>query len=312
MLLSLTIIAPIFTLILIGYLAGRTKVLSDATGKGIADFTFTLAIPALLFRTIVKADFADQNIAGVWGAFFVAVGITWLAATLIVTQVLNRPADDTAPIAMSSSFGNTVMLGLPIAVATFGDEAAPTIALVLAIHAPILWSIGTVHQALLKTGKARSASATMSALGEELIHNPIVLGIAAGLVWRATGLPLSGPIDEVFRLLAQAGIPTALVALGLSLTTFQIGGKLPTLISVCALKLVLMPATAWLMATVVFGLDPVAAGVVTILAAMPTGANAYLFAVRQKTAVGSASGAVALGTLLTIPTSALLIALIHP
>ena len=47
-----------------------------------------------------------------------------------------------------------------------------------------------------------------------------------------------------------------------------------------------------------FQLPPIAVGVVTIFAAMPTGANAYLFASRNNLAQHSASGAVALGTVL--------------
>lgn len=44
-------------------------------------------------------------------------------------------------------------------------------------------------------------------------------------------------------------------------------------------------------------LDP-AAGVIVLFAAMPTGANAYIFAVQYQRLVNPVSGAVALGTLL--------------
>jgi predicted permease len=67
----------------------------------------------------------------------------------------------------------------------------------------------------------------------------------------------------------------------------------------CLLKLVAMPAIAWALAFWVFRLPPVAAGVVVLFAAMPTGANAYIFATRYQRVVNSTSGAVALGTLLS-------------
>ena len=53
-------------------------------------------------------------------------------------------------------------------------------------------------------------------------------------------------------------------------------------------------------------LPPVAAAVVVLFAAMPTGANAYLFAMRHGRAVNSASGAVALGTMLAIVTTSVI------
>ena len=43
------------------------------------------------------------------------------------------------------------------------------------------------------------------------------------------------------------------------------------------LKLLVMPLIAWVLAFKVFALPPVAAGVVVLFAAMPTGANAYIF-----------------------------------
>ncbi len=59
---------------------------------------------------------------------------------------------------------------------------------------------------------------------------------------------------------------------------------------------------AYLLAYVVFALPPVPAGVVVLLAACPTGANAFLFASRYEQAVGVVSGAVALGTVLAAVT----------
>lgn len=304
MLLSLSIVAPIFGLILVGYLAGRFEILPEGTGKGISDFTFILAIPSLLFRTIVHADFTDADIVGTWGSFFLAAGTSWLLSSLVAVFVLRRAAREAPAISMAAVFGNTVMLGLPLAVATYGPGATPTIALVLALHAPTLWLTGTLHQAFADANSGGAGRPDAKALAGELLHNPIIIGIGCGLVWRLSGIPLAGPPDEIVKLLAQAGIPTALIALGLTLTNFRIKGQGPTLGLVCVTKLVVMPALAWLLATYVFTLPPMMAGIVTILAAMPTGANAYLFAQRHQAAVNSSSGAVALGTLMAVLTAA--------
>jgi len=49
-------------------------------------------------------------------------------------------------------------------------------------------------------------------------------------------------------------------------------------------------------------LPPIAAGVVVLFEVMPTGANAYIFAVQYQRLVNPTSGAVALGTLLAAVT----------
>ncbi|MDA9533096.1 AEC family transporter [Bradyrhizobium sp. CCBAU 25338] len=68
-----------------------------------------------------------------------------------------------------------------------------------------------------------------------------------------------------------------------------------------ALKLMAMPAAAFVLATLL-DLPPLAAGVVVLFAAMPTGANVYIFAVQYQRLVNPVSGAVALGTLLAAVT----------
>ena len=114
-------------------------------------------------------------------------------------------------------------------------------------------------------------------------------------------------IDKTLQLLGQAGVPAALVALGTGLVGFAIKGQGPTLATVIALKLVIMPIIAagliWLA-----GLPTAVAGVVLIFAAVPSGANAYLFASKVDRAVNSASGAVALGTMLSLVTVSAIVA----
>lgn len=65
---------------------------------------------------------------------------------------------------------------------------------------------------------------------------------------------------------------------------------------VTALKLVAMPIFAWFISSQLLALSPIGTDAVTLLAACPTGANAFLFASRYGRAVGPVSGAIAAGT----------------
>lgn len=304
------IVAPVFGLIGIGYLAGRWRIVSEAAAQGIADFAFTLAIPALLCRTIATMELGSLSPGAIWGSFYAAGFLTWAAATIATSLILKRPAADAPAIAMTATFGNTIMLGLPLAMGVYGAQATAVIALILSIHAPIWWLTGMLHAQASGERAGQSAGGILRGVLGDLARNPIVLGIVAGALWRTSGLALPGALDRLLQLMAQAGVPAALVALGLSLLRFEIKGQVATLASVVALKLIVMPALAWLAATYVFHLDAVARGVVVIMAAVPTGANAFLFATRLGRAVDSTSGAVALGTLLAAGTASLLVAVL--
>lgn len=307
----LTIVAPVFGLIVIGYVAGRLNFVSQAAAKGIADFAFTLAIPALLCRTVASAELSGLAPFSILGSFYSAGFLTWIAAALLTIFVLKRPPADAPAIGMTSTFGNTIMLGIPLSIGVYGNAATPVFALIISIHAPIWWLTGMLHASTTGDFAGQSRKTILTNTLSELIHNPIVIGILAGAAWRLTGEPLPVAIDRLLQLMAQASVPTALVALGLSLVSFQIKGQVPTLVVVTALKLVWMPALAWLFATYVFQVDEMSRGIITIIAAMPTGANAFLFATKLDRAVNSTSGAVALGSLLTILTASVLVSVMH-
>ena len=307
----LAVISPIFALIAIGYVAGRLKWLPEATSPGLAAFSFTLAIPAVLFRTMVVADLPETEPYKIWVAFFGAALGTWLVAAVLTAVYLRRPAADGVAISMSAGFANVVMIGIPLCLVAFGPESAGISALIVALHSPLLWLMASFHLVLAGSERGGSLAAAAYQLFRDISGNTIILAILAGLLWRQTGLGLHPQLDQIVSMLAKAAIPSALVSLGLSLVGFRIAGQLPTLSMIVVLKLVLMPLGAWYLAAIVFQLPSLEVGVITVFAAMPTGANAYLFAEKHGRATNSASGAVALGTLLSVATAAATIYLLN-
>jgi predicted permease len=143
----------------------------------------------------------------------------------------------------------------------------------------------------------------------DLARNPLMLAIGFGVIWRFTGLGLNPVVDRTVELLAQAGSPAALIALGITLFRFEIKGEMLSVVVMSALKLLAMPAVAFVLAKLL-NLPPTAAGVIVLFAAMPTGANAYIFAVQYQRLVNPVSGAVALGTLLGAATLPVVVAIV--
>jgi malonate transporter and related proteins len=303
----LTIVIPIFMLIAVGYVGARAAWLSETAQKGISEFAFNFAMPALLFRGIANAGPMPSGSAGIAVAFFGSAALVWLLATVVTRLVLRRPAIDAATIAITSCYGNVVMIGIPLALAVVGEAAAAPMAILLAVHAPLLWIAGTLHQQSATEASDRSPVRMVLDVLGELAANPLLIAIMAGVVWRAGGLKLPQAIDSSVALLAQAGVPCAQVALGASLTRFAIKGQLPTLSVVLLLKLVAFPAIVCVMAVQVFHLPRASTEVAIIFAAMPAGANAFLFAERTQRVVNSTSGAIALGTLLGAVTCTIVI-----
>ncbi|WIW50609.1 AEC family transporter (plasmid) [Bradyrhizobium sp. 62B] len=304
----LAIVAPTFGLIAVGYAAAVSRLVSEGAQKGISEFAFSIAIPALLFRTIVISQFPAINPLLAWGAYYGAVALTWIAALALSARLLRVAPAAGVVAATSAVYGNIAMLGIPLALTAFGPKAAGPMALILSINTPLLWLSGTLQIAWIERKDGTSTWTLVLRLLFDLLRNPIIIAIAVGFFWRMVGAGLNPLIDRTCEQLAQAGSPAALIALGIGLVRFELRGEALSLAVMCLLKLIIMPLFAWTLAFPILRLPPLVGDVIVLFAAMPAGANAYLFATQYKLLANSTSAAVALGTLLSAVTLPLLIA----
>ncbi len=144
----------------------------------------------------------------------------------------------------------------------------------------------------------------LRSVAENLVGNPIIIGLAAGVAWRISGIPLSGlPADLVNRLADVAGT-LALFSMGMSLKNYGIRGNVAAGLVLTSLKLIAMPALALLFARFV-GLPPIATKVAVIAAACPTGVTPFLVAGRFRTGEGLASTTITVSTALAVLSVAL-------
>src|SRR5215217_887176 len=208
---AVLIVVPVFALIAAGYAAVALRFISPTAHKGISEFAFSIAIPALLFRIVVVAEFPAVNAFAVWGAYYGATAATWLVA-LLASSVLRQSRADGVVLAIGSIYGNIVMLGLPLTLSALGSQAAGPMALILSVNTPLLWLCGTLQMELVDRKQKASAASLIVPVLLDLSRNPIMLAIGFGLVWRLTGLGLHPVVDRTVELLAQAGSPAALIA----------------------------------------------------------------------------------------------------
>jgi malonate transporter len=303
----LTTVLPVFGLIVLGFVFARLKLIDAATTRGLTQFVFMLAIPALLFRTVASMKPQEATPIGLWIAFFGGLAVTWILTTLISQKFDSLSASGGAAASMAAGFGNVALLGTPLALAHYGEAAAVPVGLILSIHAPLLWFAATLQREITR----HSTTVSFKLLGRELFFslakNAIVIALAAAAIWRLTGLGLHPVADRMLSMLSDASIPTALFSLGLSLATYSLRGQWSGMTVLIAMKMVLMPTLVFLTLCYIVSVPPFWAKVALLLAAMPTGANAFLFAHRNEESVAAVSASIALGTGLAAITVSLLL-----
>jgi malonate transporter len=286
------IVLPVFGLIGIGYVARQTGFVSERVGEGLSEFVFTLSLPCLIFRTLVRAEIPAVQPWGYWISYFAGVAVVWLLATTIGRHFFGIKGVSGVVAGFSAGQANTVFVGIPMILKAYGDEGAVPLFLLIAVHLPVTMTLATI------LAEGRQASPLL--ILRRLLTHPIVVGILAGSACRPVAAYVPAPAWQVMDLLASAAVPCALISMGIALRRhgLQMGWKLPSLISF--LKLVVHPLVVLLLATQVFEMPPVWAGVAVLFASCPSGINAYLFAERYGEGVALASSAVTLSTFLAL------------
>ncbi len=303
----LNTVLPVFGMIVLGYGLTRARIFDAAAGRGLSLFVFNLAIPALLFKTVATMGPQQGAPWELWIAFFGGLAVTWVVAALVSRAVPSLDVSGGAAASMAAGFGNLALLGTPLALSHFGQQVAIPLGMILSIHAPILWFTAVLHRALFQAAGSFSIARTSKDLFRALATNAIVLGLIAGSLWRVTGLGLHPIFGTMLDMLADASVPTALFALGVSLAGYSLKGSWSGMFTVIGLKMMLMPVLVFLMVRYVVSIPPLWAQVAVLFAAMPTGANAFLFSQRNEESVAAVSGAIALGTALAAISASILL-----
>ncbi|RTL98610.1 MAG: AEC family transporter [Hyphomicrobiales bacterium] len=294
----------VFSLVALGYLAGLTGYLKPASGEGISEFAVNVAMPLLLFQTMVKSDFHGVTPWSLWGAYFAAVAITWAAGHLVMTQLFGRDARAGIVGGVSSAYSNVVLLGAPFILGVFGASGFEVLSLLVSVHLPIMMMASIVLFEVFGRGSGETVHPlrVVKSFLRRLFINPLIIGILAGLAWRLTGVPLPDLVERLVDTLADTAGPVALFAMGLSLRRFGISGNIRPALALSGLKLFLMPALVLLFVWLL-GLPPLTSKVAVVVAALPSGINSYLIAVQFNTGQALASNQMTLATASAVVTT---------
>jgi malonate transporter len=281
----------------LGYVVGLTGVLRREDELVLSRLAFFVATPALLFTTVARADLHS---------IFSPVLLTNLASLYVVQLVFvvtalvwRRTRSQTTIGVLASSYVNAGNLGVPVAAYVLGDGAlvAPIVLFQLLVMAPVAFAVLDGDQ----RGSGRRVS--WRKVLTRPLRNPLTVASLLGLLVAALDVQLPAVLMRPIDLVAAAAVPVALVAYGLSLsggTKDAITLRRDVVLAV-VLKNLLQPVAAYAVGRWLLDLHGTALLAPTLLAALPTAQNVYVYAVHYRTSRTLARSAVLLSTLLSIP-----------
>jgi len=294
-----SMVMPIFAIIAMGRMAIWFRVLHPDGLAALNGFAYWIALPALLFGSIAAMQTSGWlEIAWI---YLLACILMYAVALLAAKLILGGPLARTAVFALNATYGNVIFLGTPVVSAVFGPDGVSLILAIIAFHSGILLPIAAV---LIEISTHRNGGVLVVIRNTAggLVRNPIIVSIFLGFVWRATGLSLPGPIQQLVALLGHAAAPLALFCLGASLP--PLARESPVMheaVFATILKLAILPVVVGTLARMA-GLSGLPWTVAVVTAAMPTGANAFLLARRASAFAEASASTVVIATVMSVLT----------
>jgi malonate transporter len=291
---------PVVLMIALGLYAGRRGLIAARSVKDLSALVFYLLSPALLFRSMSAVRVQDLDLRPV-AAYFIAAGVIF-ALTVWHGRFTRRAS----VIAMANTYSNSVMIGIPLIGLAYGPAGMVTLLALISLHALVLLSTATLSVELAIAREAGAAGGerprllkvVAPALRSALIH-PVPIPIVLGLLFGQTGWVLPEPVDKTLQVLGQAFAPLALIMVGITLATTAIGPHLRAALGMAAIKNLLHPALVAALGWAL-GLAGLPLVVMVVAAAMPMGANVFIFAQRYETAEDLGTAAVAVSTVMAL------------
>lgn len=268
LLFSLNAVAPLFLVMLLGFVLKQRGFIDDAFVDTGTKVCFNVALPCLLFLNIAQSDLTE--------AFDAPLTILCVCGTLgavvllrLITPCFVKDVHAYSAFIQTSFRSNYVLLGLPFINNLVGQTGLTKASTVLAFMIPTFNVL-----AVLVLAENQGAGQGRQMLFKRIVTNPLIIAAVLGIIasLASFGLPLL--LLRPLAYISDMAMPLALFTIGGSIHFQGEREKLRLALSSALFKLVLLP-----LATVIIALslrfDPVQLSVVLALFAGPPAVSCF-------------------------------------
>lgn len=291
----------LFMVILVGYTAGKRKIITNfgELSRLVVDIT----LPALILVSMQK-EFSHETASRAFTMLGISAAV--YAGALLLSFFLPLLYKKITPQErgvhrFAMSFSNVGFMGFPIAAAFLGNESLFDVSIYNIPFQILAFSIGVLFIAPHKT--------TTGLLSKKILMNPAIMSALIGFILFMFQIKIPLPLFTLFTMLGETTTPLAMLIIGGILSQSNIWQALHnTHIWLTTLyRLVLFPLMLY---GIFIFLKVDSYAVPVLIAAMPVAANTSMLAEVYGGDSAVASGLVMLSTLLstvTIPLLAILL-----
>jgi predicted permease len=260
---------PVFSLIALGGVLRRYKVLSPDGWAALERLTYFVLFPPLMFMSIIEGSFAGEE------ALFLGLALAGTVVTMASLMLLLRPVLPATGPQFSSIFQAGIRWNGYVALGVIGGLHGEQGVALSAVGFAVLVPINNVMSVMVLSRYAGSTPATFGRVLRSVATNPLILSTVLAIVLVSLNVEVTKPVGDTLKLLGQATIALGLICVGAALDFSSMrAARFPLAIGT-AFRLVVMPAIAAGLCFAI-GITGPTLSIAMICVAAPVATSAYI------------------------------------
>lgn len=237
----LNITAPIFFLILLGFVGTKYQLLSKEALPALSKFVLYFALPSVMITKISSLDLRAVVDLSYMGVYALGGLTTFFLTLVLVKGALKESWGNGAVSGIGAMMPNSSFIGFPILLQYLDNAPAQAFAMSLVVENILFLPVGLILIESLYHQESGVGRKVLLNVAKRIASNPIILAVFTGVIMSLLGVSLPNFMGGGLELLASAAAPCALIVIGGSLVGVVIRGSKIRTALVASVKLVIFP-----------------------------------------------------------------------
>lgn len=235
---SLNATVPVFFLMLLGVFFRNIGWIDNTFASDMNKFVFLVPLPVLVFEDLATVDFHQ-----VWNFRFVLFCFAATLISILIAALLSFLWHDSSiqgEFIQASYRSSAALLGIAFIQNLYGTSGMAPLMIIGSV--PLYNIMAVLVLSLFKPGQPQSNRKMLKQTFKGIITNPIIIGIAAGLLWSSLRIPMPHILGKTVENVGSMATPMGLIAMGATFDLKKAYAKVKPAAAATFIKLILFCA----------------------------------------------------------------------
>lgn len=207
---SLNATVPVFLMMALGLVFRKIGWIDDVFASKMNKFVFLVPLPVLVFEDLATVDFSEvwdlKFVLFCFGATLVSIGIAAAVSFLWKDKSIQ------GEFVQASYRSSAALLGIAFIQNIYGDAGMAPLMIIGSV--PLYNVMAVVVLSFFQPERKRLDKEMWKETLKGIVTNPIIIGIAAGIIWSVLKIPMPSIMEKTVSSVSAVATPLGLMAMG--------------------------------------------------------------------------------------------------